>query len=134
MLFPEWEEREVIMRMLAVVLALFAVALFGVACGDDETPKKPDPGNGMDVGQATPDMPGEPDLPDKPEIEAATAEALVKASCASCHGMDKLSGATKTADEWEEQVTVCLGMADDPPSEKDAATIVVFIKGKYATE
>ena len=103
---------------IAIVLAMLA-ALVLVGCEEkgeapEGMPKKP-------VAEAQPEVP----VPEAPHA----GQALMAASCATCHELDKVTSAKMSKEDWESQVDMCMSMDGAPEalSEEDNAKLVDYL-------
>jgi len=76
-----------------MVAGLVLMALV-VACGS--SPSEPTKAPAVDTALPT----------EAPAIDGAT---LLETRCSTCHGTDRVTQLTKTADEWEQTVTRMIG-------------------------
>ena len=80
--------------VVAVIAAGLVLMAFLAACGS--SPSEPTEAPAVDTAVPT----------EAPAVDGAT---LLETRCSTCHGVDRATNLTKTADEWEQTVTRMVG-------------------------
>ena len=106
--------------VLAVILALVALP----ACGD------PAPENAPDSPPV--DVPDPDNGPAVPDVVPAAGQAIIQASCTSCHGAEKVESASMSREGWEQQVEMCT--SDAPLPEETAAKLIAYLAEKHGED
>jgi cytochrome c5 len=91
--------------MVAVIAAGLVLMVLLAACGS--SPSEPTQAPAVDTAIPT-------------EAPAVDGAALLEVRCSTCHGVERATNLTKTADEWEQTVTRMVGngaqLTDDEKS------------------
>ena len=91
--------------VVAVIAAGLVLMILVAACGS--SPSEPTQAPAVDTAIPT----------EAPAVDGAT---LLEARCSTCHGVERATNLTKTADEWEQTVTRMVGngaqLTDDEKS------------------
>lgn len=101
--------------VLALLLAGLVLLALLAACGGSE----PEPTQAPAA-----------DTPLPTEAPAADGLALLETRCVECHGVDRTTGATKTAAEWDQTVTRMIGKGAQL-TEAEKAVLVEYLANTY---
>ena len=95
---------DTIVQRSIVVLAIIALGIL-VACGGVASPQPTQPPSG-------------------------DGAALLEQRCTACHGLDRVTSAQKTAQEWEQTVTRMVGKGANL-NEDEQATLIAHLAETY---
>ena len=101
--------------VLTLLLAGLVLLVLLAACGGSE----PEPTQAPAADTAIPT-----------EAPAADGLALLETRCVACHGVDRTTGAAKTAAEWEQTVTRMIGKGAQL-TEPEKAVLVEYLANTY---
>ena len=103
------------LAVVAVIVAgLFLIVLLA-ACGS--SPSEPTQAPAVDTAIPT----------EAPAVDGAT---LLETRCSVCHGVDRTTSLTKTADEWEQTVTRMIGNGAQL-TDAEKAVLVEYLAENY---
>jgi cytochrome c5 len=118
------------MRYIAIALALLLLAGLPAGCGESKdgkeegTPTKDTGKAAADTGKAAGDA--------MKAVGAHAGKAVMEDSCASCHEIETVTEAKKSAEDWETQVEMCT--QGDPLEAADSKVLLEFLAKSYGEE